>query len=114
MPKSCTIRTIARPIRDSHLLRWPSRRGGSRMHRRFIPLLVILIAVASLSASGRSQSAETMLEGARRLEVVDGDLKGAIKQYQAVVDRFSRTDRSAAARALLLMAEAYQKVSDAE
>jgi len=81
---------------------------------RLVPLLIALIAVTSLRASGQSQSAETMLEGARRLEVVDGDLKGAIKRYQAVVDRFSRTDRSAAARALLLMAEAYQTMGDAE
>jgi len=84
------------------------------MRTRLVPLLIILIVAASLTASGQSENAETMLEGARRLEVVDGNLKGAIKQYQAVVDRFSRSDRSAAGRALLLMAEAYQKIGDAE
>lgn len=84
------------------------------MRTGIVSLLVTLIAAASLTAAGQSQTAETMLEGARRLEVVDGDLKGAITQYQAVVDRFSRTDRSAAARALLLMADAYQRMGDAE
>jgi outer membrane protein assembly factor BamD (BamD/ComL family) len=84
------------------------------MRTRLVPLLIILTAAASLTLSGQSQTAETMFEAARRLEVVDGNLKGAIKQYQAVVDRFGGTDRSAAARALLLMAEAYQKIGDAE
>jgi len=84
------------------------------MRTRFIPLLVTLVAAASLTASGQTQTPETMLEAARRLEVIDGNLKGAINEYQAVVDRFSRTERSAAGRALLLMAEAYQKMGDAQ
>jgi Tol biopolymer transport system component len=55
-----------------------------------------------------------MLEAARKLEVVDGDFAAAIRQYQAIVDRFGKSDRGVAAAALLRMAEAHQKVGNAE
>ena len=79
------------------------------MRIRFAVVFVTLAAVASLSIAGQTQTAETMMEAARKLEVVDGDMTGAIKQYQAVVDRFSRTDRRAAASALLRVAALYEK-----
>ena len=44
---------------------------------------------------------------------MEGDLKGAIEEYKGIVSS-AGSDRAAAARALLRMAEAYQKLGDAE
>lgn len=79
------------------------------MRMRFTFALVTLAAMASLTIAGQTSTAETMMEAARKLEVVDGDLAGAIRQYQAIVDRFARTDRRAAASALLRVAALYEK-----
>ena len=72
-------------------------------------VLIAIIAAASFTVAGQTQTAETMMEAAKKLEVVDGDLTGAIKQYQAVVDRFGRSDRRTAAGALLRIAALYEK-----
>jgi Tol biopolymer transport system component len=54
-----------------------------------------------------------MLEAARKTAVVDGDLEGAIKQYEAIVQAYAKTDRAAAATALVRMADDYQKLGRA-
>ena len=41
-------------------------------------------------------------------------MKAAIDQYKRIVDRYGRIDRATAAQALLRMAEAYQKLGDAQ
>lgn len=84
------------------------------MRIRFISLFVALTVVAAFTVSGQSQTAETMLEAARKLEVVDGDFAGAIRHYEAIVDRFGRGDRKVAATALLRMAEAHQKMGSTQ
>ena len=45
---------------------------------------------------------------------MDGDLKGAIEQYQAIVNQYGTTDRRVAAQALLQMAASYEKLGSAE
>ena len=79
------------------------------MPMRSALVLVVLVVAASFNVFGQTQTAETMMEGARKLEVVDGDLASAVKQYQAIVDRFSGSDRNVAARALLRIAALYEK-----
>jgi Tol biopolymer transport system component len=72
-------------------------------------LLALLIAIPIAA-----QNAETMMQAAGKKEVVDGDLNGAIKQYAAIVSRYAKSDRAVTAKALIRMAECYQKMGDAE
>ena len=62
----------------------------------------------------QSGSAQAALESARKTAVVDGNLPAAIKQYQAIVDRYAKTDRAAAAEALLRMATCRLRQGDAQ
>jgi Tol biopolymer transport system component len=69
-------------------------------------------AIAFVSAE-QSDGARTLMEAARKKEVVDGDLKAAIQQYQTIVDKY-KSDRAVVADALVRMAECYQKLGDAQ
>src|ERR1041384_4216957 len=71
---------------------------------------VVAVGVSLVTAQN---TAATMMEAARKTAVVDGDLEGAIKQYQAIVEMYAKTDRAAAATALVRMADAYQKLGRA-
>ena len=86
---------------------------SSRMLQAIAVFSLAVAAVAAQSASTRPQgvSSATMFEAARKLETVDGDLKGAIRQYEAIVKAYS-ADRATVARALLRMGECYQKLGD--
>lgn len=68
---------------------------------------------AASLVSLENRQAEIALQAAIRTESVDGDLKGAIQQYGAIVAKH-RDDRPVAAKALIRMAECYQKLGDAE
>jgi Tol biopolymer transport system component len=78
------------------------------MRLRFLFSTAGLVVVLTVAGVTQSRPAWTMLEAARKLAVVDGDLPAAIAQYQAVVETYGKTDHAAAATALLRMAEAYQ------
>ncbi|MCC9266230.1 hypothetical protein LOX66_20105, partial [Bacillus velezensis] len=52
-------------------------------------------------------------QAALQKEMVDGNLKGAIEDYRAISTR-PGVARSLAAQALLRLAEAYQKLGDAQ
>src|SRR5690348_16859708 len=75
--------------------------------------LLALVAAAGLIAADRSDPAKVMMEAARKKEVVDGDLNGAIQEYGAIAVKY-KADRPVAAMALFHMAECYQKMGDAE
>jgi hypothetical protein len=81
-----------------------------------LPLTILAVAVllAAGAAAQKNTSASAMLRAAADKAAVDGDLNGAVKQYQAIVDQFGKTDRAAAATALVRMAECYQKLGDAQ
>ena len=82
------------------------------MRFHVIPLLaVVLLAAAPLLVAQTTDSAAIMLETAKSLEVIDGDLRAAIKQYQAIVETFE-TDRAVVATALVHIAECYQKLGE--
>ena len=81
--------------------------------------LLVLASAALLftTAQARQTSkddAERLLKAAQNTEVVDGNPRAAIKQYQAIVARFSKTERGTAATALLRMADCYRKLGDEE
>src|SRR5262249_14243055 len=72
-----------------------------------------LILVAGLSLPLFAQSTEALLRAGMDKEMVQGDLKGAIELYRKTFSE-ARNDRSIAAKALIRMAECYQKLGDTE
>ena len=70
--------------------------------------------MALLAGAPTKNDAERMFKAARNAELVDGDLKGAIKQYDAIVAKFGQTHRDVAADALVRMAECHTKLGNAE
>jgi len=75
---------------------------------------VLMATVAVLGATAMAQPVrqpEVALQAAIRTETIDGDLRRAIQQYEAVA---KGSDRGAAAQALLRMADCYQKLGDAQ
>jgi Tol biopolymer transport system component len=84
---------------------------------RFKTALIIAALAAVVVTPGAAQKVDTgraMFEAAKQKETLEGDLPGAIRQYQAIVDKYSKTDRGAAADALVAMAGCYQKQGDAQ
>ncbi len=78
--------------------------------------LALGLAVATLCTplvAGQGQSAQVMLEAARKAESIDGNPKAAIAQYEQIVKRFA-SDRAVVADALVRMAGAYKKLGDAQ
>ncbi|MBI4472551.1 MAG: PD40 domain-containing protein [Acidobacteria bacterium] len=75
--------------------------------------LAALSAVPFFAQQTKAQSAkdEVAFRAAMEKETVQGDLKGAIEQYKKIAQS---KDRSIAARALVRMADSYQKLGDTE
>ena len=71
------------------------------------------LLLSSVLIGQQNKQAEIDLQAAIRTQNVKGDLKAAIKQYEAIVSKYSK-DRAVAAQALLHMAECYDKLGDAE
>jgi len=83
------------------------------MNRLLIIVAVALLAAAQTRAQQTNPALDRLFASAQHKATVTGDLKGAIEDYKRIVATSGR-DRSAAAQALLRMAEAYQKLGDAE
>lgn len=83
------------------------------MKFRFICLALAIVAAVAFVSAEQNDAARTMMEAARRKEVVDGDLKGAIQQYQAIAEKY-KADHAVAADALVRLAACYEKLGDAE
>jgi Tol biopolymer transport system component len=75
--------------------------------------ILIGTLAAILAAGAQSSEAERQLKAAMNAELVNGDLKAAIKQYGEIAAKY-KNDRAVAAMALVRMADAYQKMGDAE
>jgi Tol biopolymer transport system component len=78
--------------------------------------LALGLAVATICnplVAGQTQSAQVMLEAARKAETIDGNPKAAIAHYEQIVKRFAN-DRAVVADALVRMAGAYRKLGDAQ
>jgi hypothetical protein len=72
-------------------------------------LAVTLMGAAAGTGAARD-SADVALRAAIQTEVVDGDLQGAIRQYEAIA---SGGNRAAAALALLRMGRCYERLGEA-
>lgn len=82
------------------------------MKSSIVLLLCVLGGVIAV-AGGQSGAADVMLRAAIARETVDGDLAGAITQYEAILKRFPN-DRAVAARALLQIGGCYEKLGRLE
>ncbi len=74
-------------------------------------LLIAVLAASMLAIGG--QSGNDLFQKALVLERTDGNLQQAIKLYQQIVDKHS-SDRKLAAKALMQMAQCYEKLGQAE
>jgi Tol biopolymer transport system component len=77
------------------------------MTRLTVGLVTLILLAPSAPAA---QEADRLFRAALNTEIVDGDLKGAIQQYQQVAEHGSR---SLAAQALVRIAECHTKLGDA-
>jgi Tol biopolymer transport system component len=88
-----------------------------RRHKKTIPMLAIAFLIWSLSipapATQSQQKAEVALKNALEKETVDGDLKAAIAQYQAIT-KMPGAGRAVVAKALLQLAGCYEKQGNTE
>jgi len=84
------------------------------MRRNFVIAFNALAGVAltaGLLLAQGSRTAELQFKAAQQKELIEGDLKGAIKDYEKIANG---KDRALGAQALLHMAECYQKLGDAD
>jgi Tol biopolymer transport system component len=81
---------------------------------RLVGVVAWLLMLAGGLAAQRPESAQALLRAAIDKETVDGDVRGAIVLYQAIVDRFLETDRATVAKALMHMAGAHERFGNAE
>ena len=78
--------------------------------------MVALVAAPALTTmvagqgSGATRKAEAALQAAMNKETVAGDLAGAIKDYNAIVTQYGRSEQPIAAQALMRVAGAYEKL----
>ena len=81
--------------------------------KRAFAITTILVALtgSGLLFAQATRSADVQFKAAQHKEEVEGDLKGAIEQYQKIAQG---ADRALAAKALVQMGRAYEKLGDAE
>src|SRR5687767_1383129 len=72
----------------------------------------ILVVLTTAAAPLHGQSGYDLFQKALATERADGDLRGAIQLYERIVKEFG-SDRSLASRALLRIAECYEKLGQA-
>jgi Tol biopolymer transport system component len=85
------------------------------MNKAFFMCIAALL-IAALQTTGAQQGSaqiEKQLARAHHKATVDGDLPGAIEEYKRIVAA-AGVNRTVAARALVSMAECYQKLGDAQ
>ena len=80
---------------------------------RFVRVIVLVVTATLLVSAQQVPSSDAMFEAARKLDVVDGDLKAAIKQYEAIIAAHGR-DPAVHAQALVGMAECHQRLGSLE
>src|ERR1035437_9859367 len=86
------------------------------MNRYIAGLIATIAAVVLIAPAGaqKSSEADTLLAAAQQKETLEGNPRAAIKQYAAIVSKYSKTNRAVTAMALVHMAECYQKIGDTQ
>src|SRR5436190_22265779 len=88
-----------------------TRRTCHMRFRLLTSLTALVLGIVIPVTARQGDSPQLLFEAGHKAEVVDGDLRGAIRQYQAALQRFG-TNRTVAAEALSRMATAYEKLGD--
>src|SRR5688572_16545661 len=84
------------------------------MNRLSIMIIAGLIAAgAQISTAQQNPALDKLFAAAQHKAAVEGDLKGAIEDYKAIVGR-AGANRAVAAEALLRLADVYRTLGDAE
>src|SRR5688500_15727662 len=84
------------------------------MKQLLVRTFVSALVVAGVSAQqGRDADFDVQLRTAMNLELVKGDLAGAIAEYRRIASA-AGSSRAVAARALLQLAQSYDKLGDPE
>jgi outer membrane protein assembly factor BamD (BamD/ComL family) len=68
---------------------------------RIVLVATAILALAVASHAQVADRADVQLQAAIKQELVEGDLQGAIKQYQAIASTYRQSNRAVAAKALL-------------
>lgn len=89
------------------------RAGGMLMKVRIIAAVLLVIAAAAVLPAVQASTADLAFEAARKKEVVDRDLTGAIALYRQVVSQYA-ANRVVASKALLRLGECYEQMDIAE
>jgi len=71
------------------------------------------LLLAVLAAGQKNNQAEVQLKAAMHKELVDGDLKGALEQYQKILASFG-SNRAVGAKALVQIGQCYEKLGKSE
>jgi Tol biopolymer transport system component len=80
--------------------------------QRTLKIAIVLAGLLTIGpVLGQTRTAETQFKAAQHKEEVEGDLKGAIEQYKKLAQG---RDRAIAARALVRIAECYEKLGQAD
>src|SRR5262245_51072096 len=82
------------------------------VNMKLLAIPAIIFAVA-LAAAADEKKANELIQAARAKEAIQGDLKAAIELYGHAA-KAAAPNRALAAKALLGMADCYQKLGDAE
>ena len=85
----------------------------TRSHWIPAAVLAAVVWAAAFAGAQKPASPEVALEAAAKKEMVDGDLRGAIAQYRAIIATYA-ADHAVAARALVRMGQCYEKLGDLE
>jgi Tol biopolymer transport system component len=79
--------------------------------KKILGIVILATISGGFLLAQTARTPEVLFKAAQNKELVEGDLKGAIEQYKQIA---AGKDRAIAAKALLAMAECYQKLGDAE
>ena len=77
-------------------------------------IVIGILATMLVAGAQTKDEAERLFKAARNVELVDGNLNAAIKQYDAIIAKYRKTDRAVTATALVRKAECLQKQGDTE
>ena len=86
------------------------------MRREHTLTCILTAALLAGAAHGYQNKAALAVElqSAIQRETVQGDIKGALKQYERILSRAGAADRETAARALLRIGQCHEKLGNAE
>ena len=85
----------------------------SPFRRTLAAFMFASLCTAVIVGAQKSDPAAALLQSAIHKQIVDGDLKEAIKMYNEILSKYS-SNRAIGAQALIHMAESFEKLGDSE